>query len=226
MEPVLAVWAGLYLDKTVISNASLQAYVQDSLNELEFLMGDTSTTYGSLRASLGYPKPFPIKYVEVGNEDNLNNGLSSYDSYRFSDYYNAISALYPNITIIASTVANSPRPGNSAGDYHQYTVPDQFVDQFTFFDSFDPNHPTLIGEWACIQQNYEGGAVSGANWTAPRNPWPFWLGTVSEAVFLIGAERNADKIIGASYAPLLQNLNSYEWSVSFPFNIIRGYHAY
>lgn len=42
--------------------------------------------------------------------------------------------------------------------------------------------------------------------------WPYWIGSVSEAVFVIGMERNADRVWGWSYAPVLQNLNSYEWS--------------
>lgn len=65
MEPILAVWSGLYLDGEIVSNSSLQAYVQYALEELEFLMGPTNTTYGALRASLGYPEPFEINYVEV-----------------------------------------------------------------------------------------------------------------------------------------------------------------
>lgn len=65
MEPLLAVWSGLYLDETVISNETLGVYVQFALDELEFLMGSTNTTYGSLRESLGYPEPFQINYLEV-----------------------------------------------------------------------------------------------------------------------------------------------------------------
>lgn len=65
MEPLLAVWSGLYLDGTIIPESELQPYVQDALDELEFIMGDTSTSYGALRASLGYPSPWKINYVEV-----------------------------------------------------------------------------------------------------------------------------------------------------------------
>lgn len=42
--------------------------------------------------------------------------------------------------------------------------------------------------------------------------WPYWIGSVSEAIFVIGMERNADRVWGWSYAPVLQNLNSYQWS--------------
>lgn len=37
LEVVLGVWAGLYLDGEVISQANLQPYIDDVLNELEFL---------------------------------------------------------------------------------------------------------------------------------------------------------------------------------------------
>ena len=37
LEPILAVWDGLYLDGTILSEADLQPYVDDVLNELEFL---------------------------------------------------------------------------------------------------------------------------------------------------------------------------------------------
>ncbi|KAI9727456.1 MAG: hypothetical protein M1834_008400 [Cirrosporium novae-zelandiae] len=211
MEPVLAVWAGLYLDGTVISKAGLTTYIEDTMNELEFIMGDTSTEYGALRESLGYPDPWTIKYIEVGNEDNLNSGLSSYQSYRFSDFMDAILETYPDMEVIASTVVLDPNPTGAAGDYHQYTRPDYFVSQFDFFDNdYTSAHPTLIGEYAVIQPNLGDG--SGANWSTSKLRFPTWIGSVSESIFTIGMERNCDKMIGASYAPLFQNLNSYEWS--------------
>lgn len=87
LEPVLAVWSGEYLDGTIISEADLAPYVQEALDELEFLMGDASTTYGAQRIALGYEDPFTIKFVEVGNEDNLNGGEDSYIDYRFDAFY-------------------------------------------------------------------------------------------------------------------------------------------
>lgn len=38
LEVILAVWDGLYLDDTIVSEADLQPYVDDVLNELEFLL--------------------------------------------------------------------------------------------------------------------------------------------------------------------------------------------
>lgn len=57
----------------VIPEADIGIYVQDALNELEFIMGDVSTEYGALRVSLGYPKPWKINYVEVGSSDSIAN---------------------------------------------------------------------------------------------------------------------------------------------------------
>jgi alpha-L-arabinofuranosidase len=147
---------------------------------------------------------------KVGNEDNLNGGLSSYSSYRFSMYYNAIKAAYPDMNIIASAVSVNIQLSN-AGDDHQYTRPDQFVSQFNYFDDFSTAHKTLIGEYANIQDNLAGGG--GANFGEPKRIWASWVGTVAEAVVWIGSERNTDHIIGASYAPLLANLNDYQWTV-------------
>jgi len=65
MEPVLAVWSRFYLDGTVITETALQPYIQDTVDELEVIMGDKSTPYGALRASLGYANLWKINYIEV-----------------------------------------------------------------------------------------------------------------------------------------------------------------
>jgi alpha-L-arabinofuranosidase len=174
---VLDIWAGFYLDGPVISEAELAPYVQEVLNELEFIMGDARTQYGRLRASLGYPDPImQIKYVEIGNEDNLGGGLASYGSYRFSAFHDAIKSAYPDMNIIASTVDIS-LPGDALGDYHTYSRPDVLVSQFNQFDQNTSEHLTLISEYADIQLTATDPA---------RLPFPSWIGTVAEAVYLIG----------------------------------------
>lgn len=75
MEPVLGVWDGLYLNNDTIPQAGIEAYVQDVLNELEYITGAANTTYGALRAKYGHPEPWSLNYVEIGNEDFLNDGL-------------------------------------------------------------------------------------------------------------------------------------------------------
>ncbi|KAJ5193570.1 hypothetical protein N7449_009712 [Penicillium cf. viridicatum] len=208
MEPILAVYAGLALNGDVVPEADLDFYVQDALNEIEFLTGSVDTEYGALRAKVGHPEPWTIRYVEVGNEDMLSNGLPTYKSYRFSAFYKAITAKYPDIQVLASTI-DMTIPGTAGGDYHLYDTPDNFVSKFDMFDNFTREHPILLGEIAATSP-LNGQDIDWSDTHFSLYPW--WIGSVAEAVFLIGAERNADKIIGTTYAPFLMNLDSYQWS--------------
>ena len=217
MEPILAVWDGFYLLGPALSPNDTDLYVQDALNELEYLLGDPSTPYGGLRCTNGRDEPYHLQYIEIGNEDNLGGGLPTYAEYRFSLFYDAIHAAYPNITIISSTteLTQDELPEGTAADYHQYNLPDFLVSQSDFWDANTTAHQTLIGEFAVVQYNepnYPNGTLQQVNFSNPRVSYPFWIGSVAEVVFALGAERNAEKILGASYAPLWQNLNSYAWA--------------
>ena len=141
---VLAVWSGLALDGNVVPEADIDIYVQDALNELEFLTGSVDTEYGALRAKYGHPEPWTIRYVEVGNEDHLNNGLDSYIAYRFDAFYNAITKKYPDIQVLASTIELT-LPGSAGGDFHMYDIPDNFVKAFNMWDNYTDTHPILLG---------------------------------------------------------------------------------
>lgn len=168
LEPVLAVFAGYWLDETAASEADLQQYVESALNELEFLMGDSSTAWGAQRIALGYPDPFPIRYIEVGNEDGLSTvGADTYTGYRFSAFYDAITAAYPDILVFTSYTGYAYE--NSGQDYHQYTRPDRFVEQFSYFDNFAnaSGHPIMVGEFAVVQNN-TGNPDDGTNWSNPK----------------------------------------------------------
>jgi len=74
--PVWAVWSGLYLDGEIVPQAQLGPYVTEALNVIEYITGNVSTPMGALRAANGQAAPWKLKYVEIGNEDNLNNGGS------------------------------------------------------------------------------------------------------------------------------------------------------
>jgi alpha-N-arabinofuranosidase len=202
----------------ILSAEALAPWVEDTLNELEFILGPSTSTYGALRVSLGYPNPWPLKYVEIGNEDNLyTNGSTTYAAYRFQMFYDAISEVYPELSIVSSTGDYTAIGGSGANatftDYHIYTRPDTFVSKFGTFDHASREYKTLIGEYACVQENLKD-TIAGVNWDLPKYEWPVWVGAVSEAIWSIGAERNGDAVIGMSYAPGFQNLNSYEWTVS------------
>lgn len=202
--PVLGVWDGLSLGSGVITGTALQPYIQDVLNEIEYITGAITTTYGALRASHGRAAPFALKHVEIGNEDFLSSGLPSYAA-RFTAFHDAIKAKYPDLIIIASTDQGlpSPKPAGIWIDIHYYLTPDQFVSRFNLYDNYDRNFGIFVGEYACTKSN-----AGATNW------WATLIGAVAEAVFMIGMERNSDVVKMAAYAPLLQHFNSTQWAVS------------
>ena len=79
MAPVLAVFAGYALNgEHVAAGPGLEPFVQDALDEIEYVTGGPNTTWGALRVKDGHPAPFPLTYVEVGNEDGFDRS-GSYD---------------------------------------------------------------------------------------------------------------------------------------------------
>jgi alpha-N-arabinofuranosidase len=123
------------------------------LDELEFLMGLTSTKNGALRTSLGYPNPWKINCVEIGNKDKLNNSQASYSLYRFSAFYNAAKAKYPDMTIIAS-YAGMSLPSTAGQDYHVYNRPNLPANQFDYFNHSSRSHKTLIEETSIVATSF------------------------------------------------------------------------
>ncbi|KAI1874462.1 hypothetical protein JX265_004670 [Neoarthrinium moseri] len=199
LELIVGVWAGLALNGGVTPQDELQPFIDDALDQIEFIRGAADSTWGSLRAKYGHPEPFTLKYVEVGNEDWLAGapeGWETYKSYRFPMFLEAINAAYPDIQVISSGSVldgyDIPAPGN--GDYHIYGTPDQMVDQFDLFDNVEIPH--LIGEAAAVHPN------GGTAWDGGLVEYPWWGGAVGEAASLIGYERNSDRILGALYPPL------------------------
>lgn len=197
--PVLAVWDGLSLDGNFTPEDELEQWVQFALDEVEFLTGDAATTkWGAVRASVGHPEPWSVKYVEIGNEDWLAGGTAGYDSYkqyRLPMFIEAFTAKYPEIQLISSSSVfdNITIPEPVAGDYHSYQEPDTFVETFGMFDQLTAGNKTLVGEYAAVHPN------GGISWSGNLMPYPWWGGAVSEAIFQISAERNGNRIIGTSY---------------------------
>jgi alpha-N-arabinofuranosidase len=48
MTALLVIWDRLSFDG-IVSGDNLDPYIDDGMNELEFILGSTSTTYGALR---------------------------------------------------------------------------------------------------------------------------------------------------------------------------------
>lgn len=197
------------MDGVITAEADLEPYIQEALNAIEYITGDTSTTYGALRAKNGHKQPWKLSYVEIGNEDNLNGGYASYIAYRYPMFCSAIQAANPNITCVASFTGFSQAPGQ-LNDYHIYSWPDDFVSRYHQSDSAGSANPAMVGEYANVNNN--SATITGTNYGA-LNPFPTWIGSVAEVIYLLGLEVNANKIFGASYAPTLENINSIQWRV-------------
>ena len=196
--PVMAVWAGLALNGTVVAQADLGPYVRDALDQIEYAIGPVTSTWGARRAADGHPKPFAVPYVEVGNEDFLNGGTASYNAYRYPMFYDAIKAAYPQVKIIATTPVTS-RPMDVI-DQHYYSSAQFFEQASTMFDSYDRSGPLVfVGEYAATAN--AGGLPTGL------------LGnSIGEAAFMTGMERNSDIVHMSSYAPLFANYNHTQWN--------------
>ena len=124
MEPVLAVYAGYSLaQEHVDPGPALEPYVQDALDEIEYVTGSTDTKWGAERAKDGHPAPFPLHYIEVGNEDEFDRS-GSYDG-RYAQFYKAIKAKYPNLQIIATAPIKSMTP--DVLDEHFYMSAEEVV---------------------------------------------------------------------------------------------------
>ncbi|KAI1444122.1 glycoside hydrolase family 51 protein [Annulohypoxylon stygium] len=211
VEVVLAVYDGLSLNGDITPQNELQAFVDDALDQIEFVRGLADSKWGSVRAQLGHVEPWNLRYVEIGNEDWLAGapqGWEAFKKYRFPMFLDAINKAYPDIQVISSGsyYDGYEIPEPAGGDYHVYAEPDELVLEFSKFDNISTPH--LIGEMAAIHPN------GGTGWDGPQQPFPWWIGAIGEAVSLIGYERNADRIIGASYAPIIRNMNRWQWPIT------------
>ncbi len=189
MEPVLGVYAGYSTRRDLVKpGPDLEPYITEALDEVEYVIGDTSTKWGAERAKDGHPAPFKLRYVEIGNEDN-HDPSGSYEG-RFAQYFKAFKAKYPQLQVIATTPVKSATP--DVIDDHFYHSASQFYDDAAHYDKADRNGPKIfVGEWA----------------TREGSPTPNFNAALGDAVWMTGMERNSDLIIMSCYAPLFVNVN-------------------
>lgn len=189
MQPVLAVYAGYSLAQEHVNpGPDLEPYVQDALDEIEYVTGGADTKWGAERSKDGHPQPFKLTYVEIGNEDQFDRS-GSYDG-RYEQFYKAIKAKYPDLQIIATTPVKSVRP--DVIDDHYYRRATEFFHDTTHYDKTDRSGPKIfVGEWA----------------TREGSPTPNFGAALGDAAWMTGMERNSDIIVMSCYAPLFVNVN-------------------
>jgi alpha-N-arabinofuranosidase len=220
IDPVLAVYAGYSLRGEHVSADQLGPYIQDALDEIEYVTGGPGTKWGAERIKDGHPAPFKLTYVEIGNEDWLDKSGSYAE--RYPPFYNAIKAKYPDLQLIAT----APVKGTKMDvlDEHFYVHATQNFHDATHYDppapgsaaprwdggrydKTDRNGPKIfVGEWA----------------TREGFPTPDFGAALGDAAWMTGLERNSDIVIMAAYAPLLVRVDpgGMQWET----NLI-GYNA-
>jgi alpha-N-arabinofuranosidase len=192
----------------VVPLDELDQYVQDALDLIEFANGEITTKWGNLRAELGHPGKFNMKFIGVGNEQWEEQYIE-----RYKIFEKAIKTKYPDIKIVSGS---GPSPSGRYFEYgwselkklnpdlideHYYMAPEWFLTNAARYDNYDRNGiKVFAGEYA----------VNGKEGTEPesRNTW---LSALCEAAFMTGLERNADVVNIASYAPLLAHVDAWQW---------------
>jgi alpha-N-arabinofuranosidase len=189
IEPVLAVYAGYSMaQEHVEPGPALEPYIQDALDEIEYATGGADTKWGAERVKDGHAAPFPLHYVEIGNEDWFDKS-GSYDG-RFAQYFKEFKQHYPNLQLIATAPVKSVKP--DVLDEHYYMSAEKSLEDADHYDKTDRTGPKIfVGEWA----------------TREGEPTPNLEAALGDAAWMTGMERNSDIVIMASYAPLFVNVN-------------------
>lgn len=183
-------------------------YIQDALDLIEFANGGITTHWGKLRAEMGHPEPFNMKYIGIGNEQWGPEYIK-----RYKIFDKAIKEKYPDIIIISGS---GPFPEGDFFEYgweelkklnveivdeHFYKSPDWFRKNANRYDLYDRNGPKVFaGEYAAQSDQI----------ASPKNK-NNWECALSEAAFMTGMERNADVVRMTSYAPLMAHTEAWQW---------------
>ena len=187
-----------------VAVCDLEPYIQDAIDLIEFANGDTSTTWGKLRADMGHPEPFNLKFLGIGNEQ----WGKEYPE-RLKPFVEALRKAHPEIKIVGSSGPNSE------GDQFEYLWPEMkklevdLVDEHFYrpeawflnsgmrYDSYDRNGPKVFaGEYACHGRGKK---------------WNHFNAASMEAAFMTNLERNADIVHMATYAPLFAHVEGWQW---------------
>ena len=187
-----------------VAVCDLDSYIQDALDLIEFANGDTDTKWGKLRAEMGHPAPFNLKYIGIGNEQ----WGPEYPE-RLEPFLAAIRKAYPDIKVVGSSGPDSEgkqfdylwpemkRLKADLVDEHFYRPEKWFLAQGARYDNYDRKDPKVFaGEYACHGKGKK---------------WNHFHASLLEAAFMTGLERNADIVHMATYAPLFAHVEGWQW---------------
>ena len=182
----------------------LRPFIQDALDLIEFANGPVTSTWGKVRADMGHPAPFNLKFIGIGNEQ-----WDAIYPEHLEPFVKAIRAAYPDIKIVGTSGPNSEgdqfdylwpemkRLGADLVDEHFYRPEKWFLAQGARYDNYDRKGPKVFaGEYAC----------HGAG-----RKYNHFNASLLEAAFMTTIERNADIVHMATYAPLFAHVEGWQW---------------
>ena len=187
-----------------VSLSKLDSYIQDALDLIEFANGDVTSTWGKVRADMGHPAPFNLKFLGIGNEQ----WGPEYPE-RLKQFVEVLRKAHPEIKIVGSSGPQSegkdfdylwPEMKNlkvDLVDEHFYRPESWFLAQGNRYDNYDRKGPKVFaGEYACHGKGKK---------------WNHFNAALMEAAFMTGLERNADVVHMATYAPLFAHVEGWQW---------------
>lgn len=188
----------------VMHGADILPFVQDALDLIEFANGPVTSKWGKVRADMGHPDSFHLKFLAIGNEQ----WGQEYPPH-LEEFMKAINKKYPDIKLIGSA---GPNPDGKEFDYlwkemrrldvdlvdeHYYRDPNWFLTHATRYDNYPRTGPKVFaGEYAC--HDY------------PEKKNSFYS-ALCESAFMTGIERNSDVVQLATYAPLFAHVDAWQW---------------
>ncbi|KAI5671790.1 hypothetical protein M9H77_12154 [Catharanthus roseus] len=179
-----------------VDSSTILPFVQEIIDGIEFARGDPNSTWGYIRAAMGHPEPYDLRYVAIGNQDCWKKNYHG----NYMKFYLAIKSAYPDIKIISNCDGSSQALDHPADLYDVHVYGDaNYV--FSLAHKFDR---TMRGGPKAFVSEY---AVNGKD--AGRGNL---LAALALAGFLIGLERNSDVVEMASNAPLFVNENDRRWN--------------
>lgn len=183
---------------------SLDSYIQDVLDLIEYANGAATSEWGRKRAEAGHPAPFNLKYIGIGNEDMITEVFEE----RFKKINAAVKQAYPEITVIGTVGPFYEGSDYTEGwrlakeenidmvDEHYYVDPAWLIYNQDYYDNYDRRGTKVyLGEWAAH---------------LPGRPSNMET-ALAEALYLTAVERNGDVVSMSSYAPLLAKDNHTQW---------------
>ena len=177
----------------------LEPWIQDAIDLVEFANGPVESKWGKVRAEMGHPKPFSLKYIGLGNEEHDTPQFRE----RFPLFVSAMRKAHPEIHLVGTSGLGENIPlydlmtsqKVDLSDEHYYQSTEWFIDNQNRFDKWDRSLPSIfVGEYAS-----RGNILRNA---------------VAEAAYLTGIERNADVVKMTAYAPLFARYGLTQWKAA------------